>query len=50
MRDINDKPILRAAIMAKADVLLTGDKDFLESNIKYPKIVFCQPKFLKKSE
>ena len=39
IRDINDRPILRAAIMAKADVLLTGDKDFLESNIKHPKIL-----------
>ena len=27
-RDINDRPILRAAIEAKADVLLTGDQDF----------------------
>ena len=31
IRDVNDRPILRAAIEAKADVLLTGDKDFLES-------------------
>lgn len=29
-------PILQAAISAKADYLLTGDKDFLESNIKKP--------------
>ena len=29
IRDVNDRPILRAAIEAKADVLLTGDKDFL---------------------
>ena len=28
IRDRNDRPILRAAIEAKADVLLTGDKDF----------------------
>lgn len=28
IRDVNDRPILRAAIEAKADVLLTGDKDF----------------------
>ena len=28
IRDINDRPILRAAIIAKADILLTGDKDF----------------------
>lgn len=28
VRDADDRPILRAAIEAKADVLLTGDKDF----------------------
>ena len=28
VRDVNDRPILRAAIHAKADILLTGDKDF----------------------
>ncbi len=33
IRDVNDRPILRAAIEAKADVLLTGDKDFLESGV-----------------
>ena len=39
IRDINDNPILRAAIIANANILLTGDKDFLESGIKYPKIL-----------
>ena len=39
IRDINDRPILRAAIEAKADVLLTGDKDFLESGVKNPMIM-----------
>ena len=39
IRDIKDRPILRAAINAKADVLLTGDKDFLESGIENPKIM-----------
>lgn len=39
IRDINDRPILRAAIHAKADILLTGDKDFLESGLKNPKIM-----------
>jgi len=39
IRDIKDRPILRAAIYAKADVLLTGDKDFLESGIVNPKIM-----------
>ncbi len=39
IRDINDRPILRAAIYAKADILLTGDKDFLESGVKNPRIM-----------
>lgn len=39
IRDINDRPILRSAIAAKADVLLTGDKDFLESGVKNPCIM-----------
>lgn len=39
IRDVNDRPILRAAIAAKVDVLLTGDKDFLESGITDPKII-----------
>ena len=33
IRAVNDRPILRAAIEAGADVLLTGDKDFLESGV-----------------
>lgn len=39
IRDINDRPILRAAIHAKANILLTGDKDFLESGIHNPQIM-----------
>lgn len=39
IRDVMDRPILRAAIHAGADVLLTGDKDFLESSITHPKIL-----------
>lgn len=39
IRDINDRPILRAAIEAKADILLTGDKDFLESGLEVPAIM-----------
>jgi len=39
IRDVNDRPILRAAIHAKADVLLTGDKDFLESGLENPVIM-----------
>ena len=39
IRDITDRPILRAAVYAQADILLTGDKDFLEADVKVPKIV-----------
>lgn len=39
IRDMKDRPILRAAIEAGADVLLTGDKDFLESGVKKPSIM-----------
>jgi len=39
IRDVKDRPILRAAIEAKADVLLTGDKDFLESGVEHPAIM-----------
>ncbi len=36
IRDVADRPILRAAVKAGADILLTGDKDFLDSNINHP--------------
>ena len=39
IRDINDRTILRAAISAGADILLTGDKDFIESGILNPKVM-----------
>lgn len=39
IRDVADRPILRAALNAKVDVLLTGDKDFLESGVTRPKIM-----------
>ena len=39
IRDVKDRPILRAAIEAQADVLLTGDKDFLESGVENPAII-----------
>ena len=45
IRDMNDRPILRAAIKAKADVLLTGDKDFLESGLENP-IIMTPAEFL----
>lgn len=39
IRDVMDRAILRAAINADADILLTGDKDFLESGIENPRIM-----------
>lgn len=39
IRDVKDRPILRAAINSGVDILLTGDKDFLEAKIKKPKIM-----------
>ena len=39
VRDIKDRPILRAARNAEVDVLITGDKDLLESGITEPRIV-----------
>ena len=39
IRDANDRPILRAALYANADIILTGDKDFLESELKNPQII-----------
>jgi predicted nucleic acid-binding protein len=39
IRDISDRPILRAAIAANVDVIITGDKDFLESGVSKPRIM-----------
>ena len=39
IRDVKDRPILRAAISAGADILLTGDKDFLESGLHTPRMM-----------
>jgi predicted nucleic acid-binding protein len=39
VRDVPDRLILRAAVAARADVLVTGDRDFLESGVTNPKIV-----------
>ncbi|MCL2087543.1 MAG: PIN domain-containing protein [Oscillospiraceae bacterium] len=44
----NDRPIVRAARKANVDILVTGDRDILESSITIPKIMtaaqFVQPK------
>ena len=39
VRDAADRPILRAAMDAGADILLTGDRDFLEAGIEHPSSV-----------
>jgi len=39
LRDPDDALIFRAALAAKADIIISGDKDFLESAITKPKIV-----------
>jgi predicted nucleic acid-binding protein len=39
IRDIKDRPIFRAALNEGVDAILTGDKDFLESGIKKPKML-----------
>jgi len=39
IRDNDDRPILRAAIKTRADILVSGDKDFLDSNITNPQIM-----------
>ena len=39
IRDIGDRPILRAAIKAGVDVLISGDNDFLESAVTTPRIM-----------
>lgn len=39
IRDLKDRPILRAARSANVDILLTGDRDFLDSDITNPRII-----------
>lgn len=39
IRDLNDLPIYHAALAARVDLLLTGDKDFLESGLSHPRMI-----------
>jgi putative PIN family toxin of toxin-antitoxin system len=39
IRDIKDQPILNAAITYGIDILITGDRHFLELDIKIPQII-----------
>ncbi|GHU38118.1 hypothetical protein AGMMS50256_36950 [Betaproteobacteria bacterium] len=45
IRDIKDRPILRAAIAADVNMIITGDKDFLESGLTQP-IMISAAEFL----
>ena len=45
IRDPKDRPILRAALNEGVQMFLTGDKDFLESAVKDPRIISV-PDFL----
>ena len=38
LRDVNDVPVLSDALYHDADIILTGDRDFLESGITRPMI------------
>jgi predicted nucleic acid-binding protein len=40
--DIDDRPILRAAVKSDADILITGDNHFLKAGINKPRIVTCR--------
>lgn len=39
IRDEDDRLILRAAVAAEIDIIISGDKDFLESGVKDPAIL-----------
>ena len=39
IRDVKDRPLLRAAQNENVDILLTGDLDFLESGVERPVIL-----------
>jgi putative PIN family toxin of toxin-antitoxin system len=39
IRDAKDRPILRAAIAAGVDAIITGDKDFLEADLEKPRMI-----------
>lgn len=45
IRDVKDRPILRAAIAADADIILTGDKNFGEAGLDNP-LVMTPAEFL----
>lgn len=39
LRDAKDIPVLSDAIFHNADIILSGDKDFIEAELEYPLVV-----------
>ena len=39
MRDVKDQPILNTAVAYEVDIIVTGDKHFLELEIEHPEIM-----------
>jgi len=39
IRDADDRPLLRAAVATDVDIIVTGDKDLLESGLAKPRII-----------
>ena len=39
LRDVDDDPILSDAMYHNVDIILSGDKDFLEAGLKHPKVM-----------
>ncbi len=49
IRDVKDRPILRAALAGKVDVIVTGDKDFLDAHLDWP-LIMTPAEFLEYSD
>ena len=39
IRDVDDRLILRAAVKAEIDIIISGDRDFLDSGVRDPAIL-----------
>ena len=39
VRDLKDRPVLRAALQCEAEILITGDKDLLDAKVTKIKII-----------
>jgi predicted nucleic acid-binding protein len=39
LRDPKDQPILNAAILAQVDIVISGDKHFLEARLEQPAVI-----------